>query len=453
MSISYSSLEHLQESSPSRGSISFDQEMMLREYFVAHIQHAGARLELPAVCVGTACTYLHRFYSIVDFFEFDPFVVARTCVFLASKAEEKSKRVRDVVNVCYRLHHPTKEAIQVSKEFWTLKNETLDMEKILLRVLGFELEEEQPHQYILHIVQELEAPEEVAVAAWNVMNDSLRTPLCLQYRPEAVSCAALYIAGELLSMQVNREPSWWESFGIKDMEMEDMCAQILKLYETCDIKETENDKAMKPSSHSSSSVASSSSSSTALHLSQQPQGRRASVPSSSSTSSSSSSSLSVPLMGHSSSSSSSSASSLGLSISTAPSSSFSAAVTSPKMRPSTSPRGLSFSRVLTYPTSMSKEDHGIVGMYSLVSVMWSSFSICVSDFLSHSLFSFFLPPPLSLSHPSSLTLLFSILLPLPTPTLSLSSLLPSTASIIKSFKHGRKPNLPVQNGSSKPLST
>lgn len=79
--------------------------------------------------------------------------------------------------------------------------------------------------------------------AWTFTNDSLNTTLCLQWEPEIVACALLYLATKLSRCEIenwenkDRSPAsagqkWWEHFvpGMSLEVMEDICHQILDLY-------------------------------------------------------------------------------------------------------------------------------------------------------------------------------------------------------------------------------
>ncbi|VDL85779.1 unnamed protein product [Schistocephalus solidus] len=74
--------------------------------------------------------------------------------------------------------------------------------------------------------------------AWSFINDSLATTLCLQWEPEIVACAVLYLATRMKKCTIEdwegRQPGqrWWECF-VENMStevMEDICHKILDLY-------------------------------------------------------------------------------------------------------------------------------------------------------------------------------------------------------------------------------
>lgn len=75
--------------------------------------------------------------------------------------------------------------------------------------------------------------------AWTFVNDSLCTTLCLQWEPEIIAVALMYLAGKLSKFEVvdwvgrtQRHLFWWDMF-VEDVTMsllEDICHQVLDLY-------------------------------------------------------------------------------------------------------------------------------------------------------------------------------------------------------------------------------
>jgi uncharacterized membrane protein YbhN (UPF0104 family) len=55
---------------------------------------------------------------------------------------------------------------------------------------------------------------EFAQKAWNFLNDSLRTTVCLRFSAEVVATAAIYMAARLLRLPLPESPPWWELFEV-----------------------------------------------------------------------------------------------------------------------------------------------------------------------------------------------------------------------------------------------
>ena len=107
-------------------------------------------LARPQLTIATAIVFYHRFYSRKSYDGYDRFRIATTCLFLAGKVEETPKKIKDVVIETYKAQHgaagkasgPDPE----SKEFWSLKEEILVCERILLQTLDFDLTVEHAYR-------------------------------------------------------------------------------------------------------------------------------------------------------------------------------------------------------------------------------------------------------------------------------------------------------------------
>jgi cyclin T len=141
-------------------------------------------------------------------------------LFLAGKVEETPKKLRDVITECYKIRH--KNAEISPEEMNTLREEVLVAERVLLQTLAFDLTVEHPYKYLLQYVKTIEGDRELAQTAWNFVNDSLRTTLCLQFRPPLIASAAIYLASKFLRVQLTKsgEKPWWEIFDAKIQDLE-----------------------------------------------------------------------------------------------------------------------------------------------------------------------------------------------------------------------------------------
>lgn len=71
--------------------------------------------------------------------------------------------------------------------------------------------------------------------AWNFVNDSLSTTVCLQWEPEIIAVALIHLASKLSKFMVTKwdgqQPThlrWWDMF-VADVTMEileDICHQV-----------------------------------------------------------------------------------------------------------------------------------------------------------------------------------------------------------------------------------
>lgn len=81
-----------------------------------------------------------------------------------------------------------------------------------LQALGFE-----KHQSIMQM-------------SWNYMNDSLQTDVFVQYDPETIACACIYLSARKLQIPLPKSPAWYSLFNANEMDIQDICRKILRLY-------------------------------------------------------------------------------------------------------------------------------------------------------------------------------------------------------------------------------
>jgi hypothetical protein len=167
--------------------------------------------------------------------------MALGALFLACKVEECPRKARDVLNcfchLCDKRAGKTPAPVDMySNAFVNLKDKLIRAERELLKELGFILYSEHPHKFILNYVKLLSPSKDkepvLAQAAWNFINDSQRTNVCMKYAPEVICCAAIWFAARSLGIKLpsHTTPPWWELFDAKKEDMDAVCATVTDLY-------------------------------------------------------------------------------------------------------------------------------------------------------------------------------------------------------------------------------
>lgn len=198
----------------------------------------SSKLNLRYDTCATAIVFFHRFYMFHSFKAFPLYVTAACCLMLAGKVEETPKKVRDIVK--------TARSLLSDIDFEQFGNdpreEVMAYERVLLKTIKFDLQVTHPYSYLLQFVKRIkgnqEKLKELVQMSWSFINDSLATTLCLQWEPEIVACAVLYLATRMNKYTIEdwegRKPGlrWWECFvdGMSTEVMEDICHKILDLY-------------------------------------------------------------------------------------------------------------------------------------------------------------------------------------------------------------------------------
>ncbi|KAJ8977584.1 hypothetical protein NQ317_018352 [Molorchus minor] len=160
------------------------------------------------------------------------------CLFLAGKVEETPKKCKDIIKTARGLLTEQKFTTFGEDPKEEMKKTVMTLERILLQTIKFDLQVEHPYQYLLKYAKCLKGDkvklQKMVQMAWTFVNDSLCTTLALQWEPEIIAVALMYLAGKLSKFEVvdwiGRSPKhlrWWDMF-VEDVTMdllEDICHQ------------------------------------------------------------------------------------------------------------------------------------------------------------------------------------------------------------------------------------
>lgn len=221
--------------------ISVEKEQRYRREGARFIINVGTKMGLRYDTMATGVVYFHRFYMFHSFKTFPRFITACCCLFLAGKVEETPKKCKDIIK--------TARSFLTDKQYLSFgedpKEEVMTMERILLQTIKFDLQVSHPYGFLLKYAKCLKGDkaklQKMVQMAWTFINDSLCTTLCLQWEPEVVAIALIYLAGKLSKFEVtdwvgrtSRHQRWWEVY-VEDISvelLEDICHQVLDLYST-----------------------------------------------------------------------------------------------------------------------------------------------------------------------------------------------------------------------------
>ncbi|XP_031561533.1 cyclin-Q-like [Actinia tenebrosa] len=224
--------------------------LYLKEHFkvTSFIMESGCKLRLSAVTVSTACVLYHRFWiesvSLCKKEDFDAESIGTAVLFLASKAEESPRKLRDVINVCYKTTHKNVPFLEVGNRYWELRDSIVNCELLVLRVLAFKVDTDKPHKYLLHYLKSLQdwvEPDawrlsQVTQLSWSILRDSYHIPIILKYPPSHVAIAVIYFAILCTGMQVpshEAQKTWWKAMcdTATEKELQDITEDIMDLYD------------------------------------------------------------------------------------------------------------------------------------------------------------------------------------------------------------------------------
>ncbi|KAJ1804337.1 hypothetical protein LPJ75_005613, partial [Coemansia sp. RSA 2598] len=120
--------------------------------------------------------------------------IAGACVLIASKVEENKRGLKEISKACavVALKGVVKKDMNEETERWLRR--IRHSEIVVLENCCFDLDVTHPYGFIDTLAMEFAIPVFVAKSATAHVNDTMRSPVCLLYRPEIVAVAALYFA-------------------------------------------------------------------------------------------------------------------------------------------------------------------------------------------------------------------------------------------------------------------
>jgi hypothetical protein len=175
-------------------------EAQLRRTLVSFVREAGIKLKLSPIGVATALMITHLLpKNIVLKTMKEVHILGEALVLIASKTTEELRKVRDVVNVTYRMLHPSPHPpIEIDQKYKSHKDNILNYEQIILRNIGFSLNFELPHKYMLNYLKSLGASQILIQTCWTILNDAfLHSPIALS-DPILVAVSIIYFSIQVL---------------------------------------------------------------------------------------------------------------------------------------------------------------------------------------------------------------------------------------------------------------
>ncbi|KAJ1730505.1 hypothetical protein LPJ61_002975, partial [Coemansia biformis] len=142
---------------------------------------------------STGCVLFHRFYMRQSLDVYHHYQIAGACVLLASKIEENKRGFKEIALAC-SLVAAKGDAQDASRNQETWERLLPRQEIALLENCCFDLEITHPYRYIDLLAHEFAIPVFIAKAATAHVNDTLRSTVCLRFRPEITAAAALCLA-------------------------------------------------------------------------------------------------------------------------------------------------------------------------------------------------------------------------------------------------------------------
>jgi len=198
-------------------------ERATRAKGVQFIVQVGIMLKLPQLTLSTAAVYFHRFLMRASLKrprdgipKLHHFQSAAVALFLATKSEESTRKLRDLILACCRVaqKNPHLHVDEQSKDWWRWRDCLLLHEDLLLETLCFDLALESPHRILFDLLKRHDVAHRKPLrnAAWAFVTDALNTEVCLMVSARGIAGAGLWVAGRRCGVELRED--WWRADGV-----------------------------------------------------------------------------------------------------------------------------------------------------------------------------------------------------------------------------------------------
>jgi len=217
------------------------------------LQETGKELFVPQLTISVAIKFFQRFYMLESMTAHQPPLVAAACLFLSCKVQETHKRLKDIIywTVKVRTRNTPDfpdglDLFENSPGYYEEKNNILDKEREVLRVLNFDLTVDHPYRHLWTLTRSYlgngALQKTITQAAWNFLNDSFRTYMHVRYDAREIATAAMFLGAKLhkhdLPDGTTKDPkngkrlwAWHELFHVDLHRVEEICNGLLDMYE------------------------------------------------------------------------------------------------------------------------------------------------------------------------------------------------------------------------------
>lgn len=210
------------------------------------IHRAGLLLGLPQSAITKAHHLLHQFYLGRSVLEVAVLDLAMAALFVAGKVEEAYRRVRDLINVFYRIYTGLRREEEeeeplgyVSNEYYEWRQRLTRTEMVLLAQLGFHLSAiPNPTILLVNYLRALQSAssssamtddggwKEFSQDALALLNDSGWTVACLRWPSRVLAAACIKATAEERGMLLPMNPPWFAVFDVVAEDLE-ACQRFL----------------------------------------------------------------------------------------------------------------------------------------------------------------------------------------------------------------------------------
>ncbi|OQS05873.1 hypothetical protein THRCLA_02061 [Thraustotheca clavata] len=216
-------------------------EHKLRDSTCNFICDLVLKLRMPQITSTTAMIYFNRFFMTHAMQDHDRFLVAASCVYLASKATECPVKLMAFTEQTVILIDSCQEKSQMphAAEIEHVKCKIRQYEVILLNTLSYNLVVANPFALVQLKIDGIQCiinmpVDEIRGLAWAFASDALKSTIGVQFTMDEIAAGSVY-----LSYVFHRIPKstltddgkpWWSVLGPTQEDLDHVCNAIMATY-------------------------------------------------------------------------------------------------------------------------------------------------------------------------------------------------------------------------------
>uniref|UniRef100_A0A2P2LE93 B-like cyclin n=2 Tax=Rhizophora mucronata TaxID=61149 RepID=A0A2P2LE93_RHIMU len=201
--------------------ITLEDFKLIKYHMSNYIWKLAQQIKVRQRVVATAIAYMRRVYTRRSMSQYDPRLVAPTCLYLAAKAEESTVQARLLVFYI-------KKSCSDEKYKYEIKD-ILEMEMKVLEALDYYLVVFHPYRSLSQLLQDAGMNDvNMIQLSWGLVNDTYKMDLILVHPPHLIALACIYIA----SVQRDKDiTTWFEELRVDMNVVKNISMEILDFYE------------------------------------------------------------------------------------------------------------------------------------------------------------------------------------------------------------------------------
>ncbi|KAK4743822.1 hypothetical protein SAY87_010134 [Trapa incisa] len=192
---------------------------LIKMHMATYIWKLSPQVKVRQRVVATAITYMRRVYTRKSMSEYDPRLVAPTCLYLASKAEESTVQAKLLVFYSKKLYSDERYRFDIK--------DILEMEMKILEALNYYLVVFHPYRSLAQLLQDA-GMNDMTQFTWGLVNDTYKMDLILVHPPHLIALACIYIASVYKDKDTT---AWFEELCVDMNVVKNISMEILDFYE------------------------------------------------------------------------------------------------------------------------------------------------------------------------------------------------------------------------------